>query len=43
MLAEIAAAEDADLRKIREEQEKFNQLSDKEKEEILIDGLYSHW
>jgi len=43
MLAEIQAAEEADLRKIREEQEKFNQLSDKEKEEILIDGLYGNW
>ncbi len=43
MLAEITAAEEADMRKIREEQEKFNMLSEDEKEEILLDGLYGNW
>ena len=43
MLAEIAAAEEADLRKIREEQEKYNALSEDEKEEMLLEGLYSNW
>ena len=43
MLAEIAASEEADRKLIEEEAEKYNRLSDKEKEEILLEGLYHNW
>ena len=43
MLTEIAAREEIEVRKIHEEAEKFNKLSEDEKHEILIDGLYGHW
>lgn len=43
MLAEIAAAEEADRRRIREENEKYLALSEEEKNEILVEGLYDNW
>jgi pyruvate/oxaloacetate carboxyltransferase len=43
MLAEIAAAEEADRRRIREENEKYEALSEEEKKEILEEGLYANW
>ena len=43
MLAEITASEEADRKLIEEEAEKYNRLSDKEKEEILLEGLYHNW
>jgi pyruvate/oxaloacetate carboxyltransferase len=43
MLAEIAATEEADNKRIAEEAEKYNKLSEKEKEDILLEGLYHNW
>ncbi len=43
MLAEIAAVEEADRRKIREENEKYLALSEEEKKDILVEGLYDNW
>lgn len=41
--AELRAIEEADRRRMREEQEKFNKLSPQEKVEVLIEGLYDNW
>jgi oxaloacetate decarboxylase alpha subunit/pyruvate carboxylase subunit B len=43
MVAEINAAEEADIRRIHEEAEKYNRLSNEEKREMLIEGLYDDW
>jgi len=43
MLAELEALRDLEIKKIHEEAEKYNALSDDEKKEILLEGLYNNW
>ncbi|MCX6165132.1 MAG: carboxylase [Ignavibacteriae bacterium] len=43
MLAELEALRELETKKIHEEAEKYNQLSDDEKKEILLEGLYNNW
>lgn len=41
--AELRAMHEAELKRIREEQEKYNRLSSEQKEAMLIEGLYNDW
>lgn len=43
MLAELEALRELETKKIHEEAEKYNALSDDEKKEILLEGLYNNW
>lgn len=43
MLAGLAAQEEIKRKMLEEEAEKYNQLSDKEKREMLLEGLYNNW
>ena len=43
MLAELEALKELEVKKIHEEAEKYNKLSDDEKKEILLEGLYNNW
>lgn len=43
MLAEIEALKELEIKKIHEEAEKYNKLSEDEKKELLIEGLYNNW
>ncbi len=43
MIAEIQAIEEIERRKIQEEAEKYNSLSDEEKRIKLLEGLYNNW
>ncbi len=43
MLAGIAAQEEIEKKRIEEEAEKYQQLSEDEKHEILMEGLYNNW
>lgn len=43
MLAEIEALRELEIKKIHEEAEKYNKLSEDEKKELLIEGLYNNW
>ena len=43
MLAELEALRELETKKIHEEAEKYNRLSDEEKKEILLEGLYNNW
>jgi len=43
ILAAIEAEKEIELRMLKEEQEKYNALSEKEKHEMLLDGLYNKW
>jgi pyruvate/oxaloacetate carboxyltransferase len=43
MLAELEALKELETKKIHEEAEKYNKLSDDEKKEILLEGLYNNW
>jgi len=43
MLAELEALRELEVKKIHEEAEKYNALSDDEKKEILLEGLYNNW
>ncbi len=43
ILDEIKAEEEEDIKKVHEEAEKYNELSEEEKKEILIEGLYHNW
>ncbi len=43
MLVEIEALKELEIKKIHEEAEKYNKLSEEEKKELLIEGLYNNW
>lgn len=43
MLAELEALKELEVKKIHEEAEKYNALSEEEKKEILLEGLYNNW
>lgn len=43
MLAEIEALRELEIKKIHEEAEKYNKLSEDEKKDLLIEGLYNNW
>lgn len=43
MLAELETLRELEIKKIHEEAEKYNRLSDDEKKEILLEGLYNNW
>ena len=43
MLAKLDAEEEIKRKRIEEEAEKYNQLSDEEKREMLLEGLYNNW
>lgn len=43
MLAAIRAEEEAEQRRVREENEKYEALSNEEKQQILTEGLYQNW
>ncbi|HPS64527.1 MAG TPA: carboxylase [Ignavibacteria bacterium] len=43
MLAGIAAQEEIEKKRIEEEAEKYQKLSEDEKHEILMEGLYNNW
>jgi len=43
IIAEMKALEEIETRKIHEEAEKYNQLSDDEKKTKLLEGLYNNW
>jgi pyruvate/oxaloacetate carboxyltransferase len=43
MLAKLEAEEEIKRKIVEEEAEKYNQLSDEEKREMLLEGLYNNW
>jgi hypothetical protein len=43
MLAELEVLRELEIRKIHEEAEVYNQLSKKEKQDKLLEGLYNNW
>lgn len=43
IIAAIEAEKEIEMRMLKEEQEKYNALSEQEKLDLLIDGLYSNW
>jgi pyruvate/oxaloacetate carboxyltransferase len=43
MLAELEVLRELEIRKIHEEAEKYNNLSKKEKQDMLFEGLYNNW
>ncbi len=43
MLAEIEALKELEIKKIHEEAKKYNKLTEDEKKELLIEGLYNNW
>jgi pyruvate/oxaloacetate carboxyltransferase len=43
MLTELEALKELETKKIHEEAEKYNKLSENEKKDMLIEGLYNNW
>lgn len=43
ILAELEALRELEIKKIHEEAVKYNALSEEEKKEILLEGLYNNW
>lgn len=43
MLAELEALRELEIKKIHEEAEKYNNLSEDEKKDMLLEGLYNNW
>ena len=43
MLAELEALRELETKKIHEEAERYNKLTETEKKEILLEGLYNNW
>jgi pyruvate/oxaloacetate carboxyltransferase len=43
MLAELEALRELEIKKIHEEAEKYNNLSEEEKKDMLLEGLYNNW
>lgn len=43
MLAELEAIKELEIKKIQEEADKYNALSEEEKKDILLEGLYNNW